>query len=213
MTTDAGATEGQASPKYLTEAEMQAHISKLQSIYDRRIAEEQSLTNDFASRVTDLEARLEAAEARGYEDDDPRMVELRKQLSTAEKKARDADSLLKRFSGSYKNAIVEAEALKLARGDDQKAEGFAKVLTAGRTEAEVRALAKQIRENESAAATTTPAPPAREEIDLGRGSGRAGSPRITLQALREHATDLEWYRANKDAINAAKASPGGIPER
>ena len=217
MTTDAGAEpSGQAEPKYITEADLRAFQSAADKAHARELAQERELTNEFASRVTELEARLEAAESRGYEDDDPRMVELRKQLTAAEKKARDATSLMSRFSPSYKNAVVENEALKLAfKGDPQvlaAAEEYGKALMAGRTESEVRQLAKQLR-TAVAAAPTPPPPPGRDEIDLGRGSGRSGSPRITQALLREHAGDLAWYRANKEAINAAAAQPGGLPER
>jgi hypothetical protein len=220
MVTDAGTgtdtADAEAAPQYLTQADLQKHIAALQSSYDRQLHEERQITDDYAGRVRDLEARLEAAETRGLEDDDPRVVALNKQLRDAQKDAREAKSLVSRFSGSYRTRVIEAESLKLARGDETKAADFAKILANGRTEQQVVDLAHQIRSQLAGGPATaaTPAPPRRPEVDEGRGAGRGGSERITQALYSRHLHEdadggRQWRKDNQVAIAewTARGSP------
>lgn len=216
MTTETSASDltdsEQAPPKYITEAEMARHIANLQSVMDRKIAAEQELANEAFTRLADAEARLEAAEARGLDEEDPRYAALLKERNAAQKEARDAKSLVKRFEGSYKRAIVENEALKLAKGDEARADDYAKVLMAGRTEQEVRQLAQNLRTTGGSSASTPPPPRTRDEIDAGRGSGRAGAIRVTKAWLAEAMRTPGEYTKHADAIEAALRN-GPIPDR
>lgn len=227
MTTDTGTStltlSGQgdpaSTPKYITEAEMQRHIAALQSAKDREIAEERALTDEYATRLREMESRIEQAEARTLDGEDPRYVELVNKARAAEKKARDATSLVQRFAPAYKDAIVKLSAYELAPGDATRRVEIEKALAVGRTEAEVRQLAAQLRATGATptpAPTTTPAPPARErdEIDAGRGSGRAGAVRITREFLAEVGRTPGMYTQHKDAIEAAMAKGvQNIPDR
>lgn len=215
MTTDTAPqlTNGEEqTPEYITKADLQRHIAALQSAKDRELAEERALTDEYAQRVRDLESRIEQAELRGLQDDDPRLLELHKKLRAAEKKAGEYESLVKRFSGSYKAAIVELEAMKIAPTDEDRRAEIARALMVGKSEQEVRQLAQQFRLTGAAKPSVPPPPRERDEIDAGRAAGRTGSVRVTQSFLQEVSRIPGMYTKYKDAIEAALAK-GPIPER
>lgn len=183
----------------------QSANDRKQAEADRRYNEERALNDDLAGQVDVLQKRLADLEARGYENDDPQVVALRKAEQTKDRQLQEAQRLLRQFTPRVVETKVENTVLKYSGGDSKLEAGIRKHLSSARNIAELERGIQQIADwhDASGSTTTKVRAPSREEVDTGRSSG-GGSGRVTRAVYAQHLGDRDggrqWRKDNAPAI-------------
>jgi hypothetical protein len=190
-------------------------LDTLRSIKDREISDVRRSMADQTTQLQyerqqreDLQRRLDALEAAGYEDDAPEVRQLRQERQQFEREAREARQAAERVGSQHKDLMASEKAWSMFPTDSDKRNEAKALLLQATSPAQMDEIARRL-QGLAPAPPKAPAAAGSEEFDDGRSTGRGAGVVISQQTLAENQNNPEFWGKYGKEIDAwlARGAP------